>query len=87
MIEGIAALLKDFKELPEARVYALILSTHVRNINDACEIYELMINDSPDPTTKLEKIGEYADYCLDWGRYEKATSLLQWKLKLEKDNF
>ena len=36
---------------------------------------------------KLQKIGEFADYCLDWGRYQKATILLQKKMMLEKNNF
>jgi len=36
---------------------------------------------------KIDKIGEYSDFCLDWGRYEKATVLLQKKLSLEKGNF
>ena len=87
MIKAVIALLKDFKEVPMARVHALTLSMHVRNIHAACEVYELIIQDTADPATKLQKIGDYADYCLEWGRFEKATSLLQWKLEQEQDSF
>jgi hypothetical protein len=85
-IANITAILKLLKDVPEAKNYALTLCTHVRNIHEACEVYELLI-ESGDHAEKLEKLNEYADYCLEWGRYEKANALLQQKLCLERDSF
>jgi tetratricopeptide (TPR) repeat protein len=87
MISSITQILKSLKEMPELKNYALILSKHVKNISEACEIYDLMIEETKDLSTKIEIIGDYADYCLEWGRYEKATTLLQRKLGLEKNSF
>jgi hypothetical protein len=47
----------------------------------------LIIKESTVLANKIEKLGEYSDYCLEWGRYEKATVLIQKKLSLEKGNF
>jgi hypothetical protein len=47
----------------------------------------LIIKESTNIKNKIEKLGDYSDFCLIWGRYEKATILLQKKLSLEKGNF
>lgn len=86
-ISDITAILRRLKDDKDAYNYALILCTHVRNIHEACEVYESIVNNSTDPQFTKDKLGEYADYCLEWGRYEKANALLQRKLSLEKDNF
>jgi hypothetical protein len=85
-IAHVTAILRQLSDVPEASHYALFLATHVRNIHEACLVYEDIIA-AADPQEKREKLGEYADYCLEWGRYEKANAVLQQKLSLEKENF
>ena len=87
MIGVISSLLITFKDVPQAKNYALTLSTYTKNIYQACEIYDLIIEETENLKEKLEKIGEYADYCLEWGRFEKATTLLQKKLFFERESF
>ncbi len=86
-ISNITAILRRLDDVPEAKNYALVLCTHVRNIHEACEVYEIIIESTNDKQLKKEKLGEYAEYCLEWGRYEKATALLQRRLSLEKESF
>lgn len=80
-IASITSILRRLKDVPEANNYALFLATHVRNIHEACEVYESIIEASSSELAR-EKLDEYADFCLDWGRYEKANALLQRKLSL-----
>lgn len=86
-LASITDILKRIRDIPEATYYALTLSTHIRNIHEACEVYEIIIEQTKDISEKVEKLGEYADYCLEWGRYEKANLLLQCKLSLERQSF
>lgn len=47
IIGKINNLLKNYKEVPSARNYALTFSKYIRDIYQACEIYEIIIADSP----------------------------------------
>lgn len=85
----VSKIISILKQLPgeETKDYALSLCQQIGDIDETCEVYELILKDSTNLKSKIEKLGDYSDYCLNWGRYEKATILLQKKLSLEKGNF
>jgi len=56
-------------------------------IDYVCEIYELQLRDYPKDKAKLCAIYQsYADFCIEWGRYDQANILLQKKLQLQSLN-
>jgi hypothetical protein len=63
-IGHITAILRRINDVPEAKNYALVLCTHVRNIHEACEVYEDIIEQTSDLGLKKDKLYEYAEYCL-----------------------
>lgn len=85
----ISKIITILKELPgeEIKDYALSLCKYIGDIDETCEVYELILKDSANLMNKIDKLGDYSDFCLEWGRYEKATVLLQKKLSLDKGNF
>ena len=48
-ISDITGILRRLKDDKDAYNYALILCTHVRSIHEACEVYEIIVNNSSDP--------------------------------------
>ena len=83
----ITNILKNLQNVPQAKNYALLLCKYVNNIEETCEIYELLVNEPGTVDSKIECYSEYAEFCIKWGRLQQANALLQKKLSLERQSF
>lgn len=89
IIEKLVAILitLERKQYPTVKNLAISLCVHANEINMACEVYEAQLKDFADEKIKsCEILQNYANYCILWGRYEKAKVLLQRKLQLQNYN-
>ena len=75
---------------PEAAslaTFALQLFQHYDMIDEACQIYQKMIDEAKVATEKSKMYEDYSNYCKGWGRREKALELLQKKQAIDEDNY
>lgn len=77
----------DTKTYTESRSLAISLSTHIGDVHETAKIYRLMVREEPYPEKLSEILQNFANFCIENGRFEEAKTVLQHKLSISDFNY
>ena len=84
LIRKIVNILKSIPDHDDfqPKKYALNLCLNHKMIDDACKMYDLIIESQTNIVDKSQMLEDFANYCAKWGRLEQANIILQRKLSI-----